>query len=182
MAKAMPTAPVPVEGWQAPVFYMSNFQPCSTQATDDSGAAKGEKQKGGTSHATSRKIARRACIELLEVYQQCKSDFRYTRSLNPRRCLTKPSEPQDPNGFDNNESDLIVYVNDVLMSTNSGRKYVVVDKLGQGTFGQARIPSSTSASSIERILDHHLQYLRLQFFELTQATCAHTGDEMSDGR
>jgi dual specificity protein kinase YAK1 len=143
-AKAVGTAPVPVEGWQPPVFCKSNFRPYSASTRADGGTAKGEKQKGGSSansSATIRKIARRASVELLEVYQQCKSDFRYTRSLNPRRCLTKPSEPVDAHGSDNSDSDLIVYVNDVLVSTSTGRKYVVLDKLGQGTFGQARQPT-----------------------------------------
>lgn len=80
---------------------------------------RGKKRYGdSTTAVTNRKIARRASIELLEVYQQCKSDFRYTRSLNPRMCLTKPSEPLDATAFDNSEADLIVYVNDVLVSTS----------------------------------------------------------------
>lgn len=64
-----------------------------------------------------------------------RSDFRYQTSLNPRRCLTKPSETVG-DGFDNSEADLVIYVNDELVSTASGKKYVVLDKLGQGTFGQ----------------------------------------------
>ena len=72
---------------------------------------------------------------LLEVYKKCRAEFRYQPSLNPRRCLTKPGETEG-DGFDNKDADLVVYVNDELVSTASGRTYVVVDKLGQGTFGQ----------------------------------------------
>jgi dual specificity protein kinase YAK1 len=40
--------------------------------------------------------------------------FRYETSLNPRRVLTKPSKPASNEGFDNEDSDYILYVNDVL--------------------------------------------------------------------
>jgi hypothetical protein len=168
-AKPVGTAPVPVEGWQPPVFCKSNFRPYTASTRANGGTAKGEKQqKGGSSSATIRKIARRASVELLEVYQQCKSDFRYTRSLNPRRCLTKPSEPVDANGCDNSDSDLIVYVNDVLVSTSTGRKYVVLDKLGQGTFGQARQPTKP-----------YFMHNCLFLYPATAGTCSHTRTHMT---
>lgn len=48
--------------------------------------------------------------------------------------LTKPSKPCGNNGYDNEDSDYILYVNDVLGS--EGNKYLILDVLGQGTFGQ----------------------------------------------
>ena len=81
-------------------------------------------------------ILRKSTVGLLAVYKKCTGEFKYQTSLNPRRCLTKPSETEGDSGFDNKDADLVVYVNDELVSTASGRKYVVVDKLGQGTFGQ----------------------------------------------
>jgi len=83
----------------------------------------------------SRGILRQATIGLLAVYKKCRAEFKYQTSLNPRRCLTKPSDIEG-DGFDNKDADLVVYVNDELVSTASGRTYVVIDKLGQGTFGQ----------------------------------------------
>ncbi|WAR61318.1 hypothetical protein PtB15_12B3 [Puccinia triticina] len=43
--------------------------------------------------------------------------FRYELSLNPRRVLTKPSKPAGNNGLDNEDSDYILYVNDILGGT-----------------------------------------------------------------
>ena len=80
-------------------------------------------------------MLRRVTVGLLAVYTKCTAEFKYQASLNPRRCLTLPKEVEG-DGCDNKDSDLVVYVNDELVSTASGRCYVVVDKLGQGTFGQ----------------------------------------------
>lgn len=73
--------------------------------------------------------------------------------------LTKPSKGVKNDGFDNEDSDYILYVNDILGSEETGHKYVsrltypnivmmvnantlsrnrylILDVLGQGTFGQ----------------------------------------------
>lgn len=55
--------------------------------------------------------------------------------MNPRRVLTKPSKPAHNDGFDNEDSDYILYVNDVLGPEDKDR-YLILDVLGQGTFGQ----------------------------------------------
>ncbi|EDO17397.1 hypothetical protein Kpol_1060p53 [Vanderwaltozyma polyspora DSM 70294] len=72
---------------------------------------------------------------LITTYSLCSPDFAYKTSKNPKRVLTKPNEPRGNNGFDNVNSDYILYVNDVL-GTEQNRKYLVLDILGQGTFGQ----------------------------------------------
>jgi dual specificity protein kinase YAK1 len=58
----------------------------------------------------------------------------------PRRLLTNPGEGVLNSGFDNAEANLIVRVSDVIMPEKSHSavpvKYVVIDHLGQGTFGQ----------------------------------------------
>lgn len=72
---------------------------------------------------------------LITTYQLCSPDFVYQTSKNPKRVLTKPSEGKYNNGFDNVNSDYILYVNDVL-GVEQNRKYLVLDILGQGTFGQ----------------------------------------------
>ncbi|KAH7586487.1 Serine/Threonine protein kinases active-site signature [Nakaseomyces glabratus] len=72
---------------------------------------------------------------LLTTYALCSPDFTYQTSKNPKRVLTKPSEGKYNNGYDNVNSDYILYVNDVL-GTEQNRKYLVLDILGQGTFGQ----------------------------------------------
>lgn len=72
---------------------------------------------------------------LLDSYCLCNPAFSYNRQLNPRRVLTKPSKPVHNSGHDNEKHDYILYVNDVL-GNEEGRKYVILDLLGQGTFGQ----------------------------------------------
>lgn len=51
------------------------------------------------------------------------------------RTLTKPDAPGKNEGFDNENSDLIIHENDLFIS-HAGKRYKVKDMLGQGTFGQ----------------------------------------------
>ena len=76
-----------------------------------------------------------ATIGLIECFSSYDPAFAYDKSLNPRRVLTKPSRPVHNNGHDNEKWDYILYVNDVI-GNEEGRKYVILDLLGQGTFGQ----------------------------------------------
>ncbi|RJE25657.1 protein kinase Yak1 [Aspergillus sclerotialis] len=72
------------------------------------------------------------------TYRICNPSFNYESSRNPRRVLTKPSKGVKNDGYDNEESDYILYVNDILGSEEAGHKnrYLILDVLGQGTFGQ----------------------------------------------
>ncbi|TVY71372.1 Dual specificity protein kinase [Lachnellula suecica] len=75
---------------------------------------------------------------LPSTYRICNPSFKYESSRNPRRVLTKPSKGTKNDGFDNEDSDYILYVNDILGSEETGHKnrYLILDVLGQGTFGQ----------------------------------------------
>jgi len=72
------------------------------------------------------------------TYRICNPGFKYESSRNPRRVLTKPSKGVKNDGYDNEDSDYILYVNDILGSEEAGHKnrYLILDVLGQGTFGQ----------------------------------------------
>jgi dual specificity protein kinase YAK1 len=72
------------------------------------------------------------------TYKLCNPQFNYQATRNPRRVLTKPSKGVKNDGYDNEDSDYILYVNDILGSEESGHKnrYLILDVLGQGTFGQ----------------------------------------------
>lgn len=93
------------------------------------------------------------------TYRICNPNFKYESSRNPRRVLTKPSKGVKNDGYDNEDSDYILYVNDILGSeetkyvqigignTSMARmradyglcyrnRYLILDVLGQGTFGQ----------------------------------------------
>ncbi|KAI9793065.1 MAG: dual specificity protein kinase yak1 [Peltula sp. TS41687] len=75
---------------------------------------------------------------LPSTYRICNPNFKYESSRNPRRVLTKPSKGVKNDGYDNEDSDYILYVNDILGSEETGHKnrYLILDVLGQGTFGQ----------------------------------------------
>jgi dual specificity protein kinase YAK1 len=53
-------------------------------------------------------------VQIVATYAICNPAFRYENGLNPRRVLTKPSKGVKNDGFDNSESDYILYVNDIL--------------------------------------------------------------------
>ncbi len=80
-------------------------------------------------------VVESATAGLLQVFSSCNPEFCFDKSLNPRRVLTKPSRPCYNSGYDNEKHDYILYVNDVI-GNEEGRKYVILDLLGQGTFGQ----------------------------------------------
>lgn len=76
-----------------------------------------------------------ATTHLPQTFRICNPSFTYLSSRNPRRPLTKPSEGKKNDGHDNEDSDYILFVNDVL-GIDEGHKYLILDVLGQGTFGQ----------------------------------------------
>ncbi|KAI0949590.1 hypothetical protein AcW1_009149 [Taiwanofungus camphoratus] len=78
---------------------------------------------------------RQLTTNIVETYRICNPQFRYESTHNPRRVLTKPSKPAHNDGYDNEDYDYILYVNDWL-GTDEGHKYLILDILGQGTFGQ----------------------------------------------
>ncbi len=61
---------------------------------------------------------------LPSTYRICNPSFKYESSRNPRRVLTKPSKGLKNDGYDNEDSDYILYVNDILGSEEAGHKSV----------------------------------------------------------
>lgn len=59
---------------------------------------------------------------LPSTYRICNPNFNYESSRNPRRVLTKPSKGVKNDGYDNEDSDYILYVNDILGSEEAGHK------------------------------------------------------------
>ncbi|KAJ7072138.1 kinase-like domain-containing protein [Mycena amicta] len=78
---------------------------------------------------------RQLTTNITDTFHICNPQFRYEATHNPRRVLTKPSKPSHNEGYDNEDYDYILYVNDWL-GTEDGHKYLILDILGQGTFGQ----------------------------------------------
>ena len=54
--------------------------------------------------------------QITATYNLCNPQFRYESAHNPRRVLTKPSKPAHNDGYDNEDYDYILYVNDWLGS------------------------------------------------------------------
>ena len=71
----------------------------------------------------SPKVMKLLTIGILQTYRSCNPSFRYLSSANPRRVITKPSQGISNNNYDNINSDLIFYVNDVL-GLQQKHKYV----------------------------------------------------------
>lgn len=101
-------------------------------------------QSRGTSNACSvgwsptahgQQLARALTKNLLRTYHTCNPSFAYETESNPRRVLTKPSKPAHNDGYDNEDWDYILYVNDII-GTQERQQYQIMDILGQGTFGQ----------------------------------------------
>ncbi|GJT90534.1 dual specificity protein kinase YAK1 [Tanacetum coccineum] len=86
--------------------------------------------------AVKKPLVSRLTKDLVETYRICNPDFNYSEELNPKRFLTSPSTGVLNDGHDNTNSDLILSVNLNLTNSETHRKYIVKDMLGQGTFGQ----------------------------------------------
>ncbi|KAJ2787859.1 dual specificity protein kinase yak1 [Coemansia interrupta] len=74
-------------------------------------------------------------VDLVDTYRKCHPEFYYESAQRPRRVLTHPSEGVENDGFDNENSDYILYVNDII-GDKEGHQYLILEMLGSGTFGQ----------------------------------------------
>lgn len=84
----------------------------------------------------NRPIMVKLTKEIVETYQSCNAAFTFSEAFNPRKCLTSPSLPACNGGLDNEKSDLILFVNGMLVNGKTNHRYIIKDLLGQGTFGQ----------------------------------------------
>uniref|UniRef100_A0A2P2JKC4 Uncharacterized protein LOC8284284 isoform X2 n=2 Tax=Rhizophora mucronata TaxID=61149 RepID=A0A2P2JKC4_RHIMU len=101
-----------------------------------------------------RPLVSRLTKEIVETYQICNPQFKYSEELNPKRYLTSPSIGVLNDGYDNVNSDLILNVNFALVNQETQRRYIVKDVLGHGTFGQVAkcwIPDTKSFVAIKII-------------------------------
>lgn len=83
-----------------------------------------------------RPLVSRLTKDIVDTYRICNPQFNYSEELNPKRFLTTPSAGVLNDGYDNENSDLILAVNCGLVNLDTHRRYIVKDILGQGTFGQ----------------------------------------------
>lgn len=69
--------------------------------------------------ANSSQPLRQLSTHLIETYRICNPSFSYLTAHNPRRVLTKPSKAAHNDGYDNEDYDYILYVNDCLGSDDA---------------------------------------------------------------
>ncbi|XP_022718649.1 dual specificity protein kinase YAK1-like isoform X3 [Durio zibethinus] len=108
-----------------------------------------------------RPLVARLTKEIIETYQICNPQFKYSEELNPKRFLTSPSVGVLNDGYDNVNSDLILTVNFVLINLETQRRYIVKDVLGHGTFGQVAkcwVPETSSFVAVKIIKNQPAYY------------------------
>uniref|UniRef100_A0A1S3DVJ8 Dual specificity protein kinase YAK1 homolog n=2 Tax=Cicer arietinum TaxID=3827 RepID=A0A1S3DVJ8_CICAR len=135
-----------------------------------------QQQKLGKSsklRAVVRKpLVARLTKEIVETYQICNPQFKYSEDLNPKRFLTSPSIGVLNDGYDNVNSDLILTVNFVLIHVEKSRRYIVKDLLGHGTFGQVAKcwDSDTDSFVAVKIIKNQPAYYQQALVEVTILT------------
>ncbi|KAH6573248.1 hypothetical protein BASA62_003045 [Batrachochytrium salamandrivorans] len=106
--------------------------------------------------------------QLVLTYSHCSSLFSYQQGNNPRRVLTKPSKPTHNEGYDNEDYDYILFVNDILGSQDA-QQYQILDILGQGTFGQVVKCENTKTKELVavKVIKNKPAYYNQSLFEVT---------------
>ena len=69
-------------------------------------------------------LVARLTKDIIETYQICNPQFKYSEELNPKRFLTSPSVGVLNDGYDNVNSDLILTVNFVLINLETQQRFV----------------------------------------------------------
>ncbi|CAM6088338.1 unnamed protein product [Calypogeia fissa] len=82
----------------------------------------------------SRPLVAKLTKDIAETYKACNPNI--TFSVLPKRYLTEPWKGVYNDGQDNQDTDLILYVDFVLVNSESNIRYVVKEMLGKGSFGQ----------------------------------------------
>ncbi|TIA70845.1 hypothetical protein E3P92_02956 [Wallemia ichthyophaga] len=107
-------------------------------------------------------------LNLSNVYNKCNNLYNYKPSNNPRRVLTKPSKPIHNQGYDNQDNDYILYVNDWL-GGGGNNNYLIIDILGQGTFGQVAKCQNVNTGEIVaiKVIKNKPAYFNQSMMEVT---------------
>ncbi|KAL0076888.1 kinase-like domain-containing protein, partial [Phycomyces blakesleeanus] len=93
--------------------------------------------------------------------------YHYNRSNNPRRALTRPARPKEENVHDNENNDFILYIHDIIGNEQDG-KYVVLELLGSGTFGQVAKCRDLSTNELVgiKVIKNIPSYLKQSLVEI----------------
>ncbi|CAO2821597.1 unnamed protein product [Amaranthus hypochondriacus] len=119
--------------------------------------------KPKASRVVKRPLVTKLTKYIVETYQVCNAEFRFSDKLRRKRFLTSPADGVLNEGHDNENSDLILSVNDVLINSLTQRRYVVKDILGHGTFGQVVkcwLPETKSYEAVKIIKNQPAYYVQ----------------------
>ncbi|EMD47135.1 serine/threonine protein kinase ppk15, putative [Entamoeba histolytica KU27] len=135
----------------------------------------------GSIHLTKEVTSR-----IVNTMRRCNSNFQTESILQPT--LTKPETPISNGGLDNENQELIIRKGDIIGSYNSieGRRYSmrksvvtqykIIEKLGQGTFGQVfKCQDLNNGKMVAlKILKNKKAYFRQGLLEVTTLTIVNT--------
>ena len=107
-------------------------------------------------------------INLVPLIEFIEPFCRYELANNPKRILTKPSKGVHNNGVDNASYDYILAVGDPF-GNEEGRRFVILDLLGQGTFGQVVKCQNISTGELVaiKIIKNQTAYFNQSMMEVT---------------
>ncbi|KAK9706756.1 hypothetical protein RND81_07G149900 [Saponaria officinalis] len=153
-----PPPPLPSSGWCPRQLV---FRPFSSSSSSTSDATKRPLQ-----------LVVKLTKHIVETYQVCNAEFRYSDELKCKRFLTSPTEGVLNDGHDNANSDLILFVNCVLLNSTTQRRYIVKDILGHGTFGQVAKcwDSETNSFLAVKIIKNQPAYYQQAWVEVSILT------------
>ncbi|RHY91722.1 hypothetical protein DYB35_011063, partial [Aphanomyces astaci] len=126
----------------------------------------GEPEATAHGHTTLAKLT----THLVDTYSKCGLP-RHEQPKTARRLLTKNSQVVANNGWDNCDNNIVLRVRDLLdVHTDSGvaKTFVVLDLLGQGTFGQVFRCQDVATKAVVaiKIIRNHPSYYKQALVEV----------------
>jgi len=132
---------------------------------------------------------------VVDMYKMINPNFQFKPKYTPpQKVLTNPSIPRHNEGNDNENYDLIMHAGDVLGSATAGEqgalawrkgsRYVLIDVLGQGTFGhviKCRDESTNKLVAI-KVLKNKPAYFKQGLLEIAILTVMNTNTDPTGER
>ena len=149
----------------APIVPLSNLK---DDASFSSRRRDIDSKSDSASSAISTGLLQLFTHEIVAFFKLCDPSYHYDESKNPKRVLTKPNKGVHNHGYDNENHDYILYVNDTF-GNEEGRKFLVLDLLGHGTFGQVAkcLNLKTKETVAIKIIKNQSAYFNQSMMEVT---------------
>ncbi|OQR81631.1 kinase Yak1 [Thraustotheca clavata] len=123
---------------------------------------------------------------LADTYAKCGLNYKSPPRVE-RRVLTKKSQVTSNNGWDNADNNIVLRVRDLLTVTSKSgqpKSFVVLDLLGQGTFGQVfRCQDVETKEFVAiKIIRNHPSYYKQALVEVHVSMLLHQGSQTSQNQ